>query len=372
MIPKAYLYPQTPAVVPVVSVRAEEAQASEAKKGTGAWMVTVAQPQPQPLTVRYTLGGSASTADYQPLPGTVIIPAGSTSARMILQPVDDRISEGLETVVLTLAPDPTYRLDGSDGSAMITIVDNDTAVASGLIAYYPLDEDGSMCTRYQQFSDALGRMEGNIGYDRSGRGQNLHLATRRDMWGATPNWAPDRGIIGGALEFHGRIDDFYHRHQFQTGAALEFPAGDCSLALWVKSSFPDGGLLEMREERNSARRGDESPMLISLRYENGAAVVKGPGAAELRGSAASIGDGSWHHIVFMFDNAKSQQRLYVDGVEKGTCPAKSATSVAKWLRLGYCANTANGAYLDGLLDELRVYSRVLSADEVKTLARRAP
>ncbi len=371
MIPQTYLYPQPSAAVPVVSVRAEESQTAEEKKKPGVWVVTVAPPPPQRLTVHYTLGGSASAGDYQPLAGSVEIPAGKTSARIVLKPIDDRISEGLETVVLTLAPNPAYRSDGSDGSATITIADNDTVVTAGLIAYYPLDEDGPMSTRYQQFADMLGRLEGNLGYDRSGRGQNLHLATRRDMSGATPNWAPGRGVFGGALEFHGRTDDFYHRHQFQTGAAIEFPVSEFSVALWVKSSFPDGGLLEVKGAA-SGQRGNEAPTLFSLRYENGVPVTKGLAATELRGAAGSLGDGKWHHVVFVTDSAKREQRLYVDGVAQGAGAVNSTAGVAKWMRLGYCANTAHGDYLDGLLDEVRVYNRALSVEQVKTLARRKP
>jgi hypothetical protein len=79
-----------------------------------------------PLTVRYTLGGTARQAvdytvspdgGYRPLPiGTfwyhwepsqIVIPAGSRSALLTVEPIDDRIVEGFEKVTMQLVyPNP--------------------------------------------------------------------------------------------------------------------------------------------------------------------------------------------------------------------------------------------------------------------------
>jgi hypothetical protein len=85
------------------------------------------------LTVSYTVSGTAENgADYEKLPGSIEIPAGKRSARILVQPIDDKIAERIETVVLRLSPsgtDPqTYAL-GMLQTARAIIIDNDQTVA---------------------------------------------------------------------------------------------------------------------------------------------------------------------------------------------------------------------------------------------------
>lgn len=57
----------------------------------------------EPLVVEYAISGSAvNGVDYQELPGVVTIPAGRPAAEIVVLPVDDKIVEPTETVVLTL------------------------------------------------------------------------------------------------------------------------------------------------------------------------------------------------------------------------------------------------------------------------------
>ena len=57
------------------------------------------------LVVRYAISGSASNGvDYVALPGVVTIPAGAATADLEIIPFDDDITEGIETVTLSLLP----------------------------------------------------------------------------------------------------------------------------------------------------------------------------------------------------------------------------------------------------------------------------
>jgi hypothetical protein len=60
------------------------------------------------IVVYYEVSGTASNGvDYQRLPGQVGIPAGASSADIVVWPIDDNLVEGTESVVLTLlAPCP--------------------------------------------------------------------------------------------------------------------------------------------------------------------------------------------------------------------------------------------------------------------------
>ena len=80
-----------------------------------SFLLTRTGPTNLPLTVFYGVGGTASNGvdyiyggwnDYQGLPGNVTIPAGASSATIVVSVVDDFEVEGTETVELTLQPPP--------------------------------------------------------------------------------------------------------------------------------------------------------------------------------------------------------------------------------------------------------------------------
>jgi len=83
------------------------------------------------LTVFYSLHGTAQNgSDYETLPGSITIPAGRRTARIVVKPINDELEERIETVVLELQSDPSLGpvaryLVGRPGRAAAIIVDND-------------------------------------------------------------------------------------------------------------------------------------------------------------------------------------------------------------------------------------------------------
>ncbi|MGD1901913.1 MAG: Calx-beta domain-containing protein [Geitlerinemataceae cyanobacterium] len=76
-------------------------------------------------TVYYTVSGTASNgADYVYLSGAVTIPAGEVSTKVSIQPQDDSVYEGAESVNFSISSDPSYEL-GSSVRGTATIADND-------------------------------------------------------------------------------------------------------------------------------------------------------------------------------------------------------------------------------------------------------
>jgi hypothetical protein len=74
----------------------------------------------QGQVVYYSLGGSAQNGvDYATLSGSVVIPAGYSSATVVVQPLG--LLNLLKTVVLTISPDSSYNVGSSD-SATVEIV----------------------------------------------------------------------------------------------------------------------------------------------------------------------------------------------------------------------------------------------------------
>jgi len=92
---------------------------------TATFVVHRHGPTNDDLVVNYDIGGTASNGvDYVALPGTVTIPAGRHSARIVVVPIDDTLVEGIETVVLKLEPSADYTI-GFPARAAAFIIDND-------------------------------------------------------------------------------------------------------------------------------------------------------------------------------------------------------------------------------------------------------
>lgn len=79
------------------------------------------------MTVFYSVSGSAtSNVDFVALTGSAVIPNGSSSISISVNPIDDATSEGAETVVLSLTEDASYDYQvGSSSAATVTIADDD-------------------------------------------------------------------------------------------------------------------------------------------------------------------------------------------------------------------------------------------------------
>ncbi|MBI3880264.1 MAG: PKD domain-containing protein [Verrucomicrobia bacterium] len=78
------------------------------------------------LTVNYTVGGTATSgSDYVALSGSVVFSVGATSAVVNVMPIDDSVSEPLETVKLTTLTNATYLIDPLASNATVNIIDDD-------------------------------------------------------------------------------------------------------------------------------------------------------------------------------------------------------------------------------------------------------
>jgi len=94
---------------PQVLVLALDPSAAEEGSDPATFLVVRTGPANTPLTVQYALGGTADNGDdYQPLSGQVIIPPGAYFAPVIVNPIDDFLVEGHESVVIALQQPPVW------------------------------------------------------------------------------------------------------------------------------------------------------------------------------------------------------------------------------------------------------------------------
>lgn len=85
------------------------------------------------------------------------------------------------------------------------------------------------------------------------------------------------------------------------------------------------------------------------------------------GTPGGYADGSWHHVVAVFENWTGTIRIYVDGIEKGSFSQGGAGSVyysTSAASIG--GDWGNQSNFTGSLDELAFYGSALTATQVAT------
>lgn len=180
--------------------------------------------------------------------------------------------------------------------------------------------------------------------DRSGRGHTGTVA------GAT--WAP-AGRYGGALSFDG-VNDWV---TVNDTAALDLTTG-LTIEAWVNPSAVSSWRGVVTKERPGG-------LAYALYGANGAArpaaFVDIGGEIEL-GATATPAANVWTHLAVTFDGA--MLRLFVNGtlVSARAQTGAIVTSTGP-LRIG--GNGLWGEFFQGRIDELRIYSRALTAAEVQ-------
>jgi hypothetical protein len=113
---------------PSVTIVATDANAKEPTVDTGTFTISRTGSTTNPLTVNLSLSGVATEGlDYEALPRTVTIPAGSTWALLTVRPIDDGIAETTETITLKVASGSGYVV-GAASTGTVKLADDDSPV----------------------------------------------------------------------------------------------------------------------------------------------------------------------------------------------------------------------------------------------------
>lgn len=197
-------------------------------------------------------------------------------------------------------------------------------------------------------------LSGVHAYDASGNG-NRGILTPTDGTGPVRT----AGKLGQRLEFDGQNDYVVVSHSsvFDFGATDNF-----SFAFWTSTTElvsntyhitkGDGGLGPGYDFGNGGSGTEDCSLRDgSFHYRSFGNIV--------------IADGSWHHIVCVIDRDAQTITLYVDGAKDITGSLATAGSPAVTNSLWFARRNENR--LQGKLDDVRIYNRALSADEIKRL-----
>lgn len=215
-----------------------------------------------------------------------------------------------------------FVIEGKEG-----VIDND--VTSGLVGHWKFDEDsGSTST---------------ITYDATANGNNGTLV-------GSPTRTTSTCKIANCLQVNGTS-------QYVSLASSLNPTSYVTVTAWFKRVgvptsgyhiiFMQGTQIEISipESTGQIRTGVTTATLGRQVFNSGTGLL----------------DGNWHHLALTYNG--SALVSYIDGAQTAT------NSVTGTITTGSPTNIGNygGYYANGYIDDVRIYNRALSANEVKQL-----
>jgi hypothetical protein len=160
-------------------------------------------------------------------------------------------------------------------------------------------------------------------------------------------WQPETGQVEGTLALDG-IDDF-----MTTPFILDPSEQIFSVFAWVKGGTPGQVILSQAGGVNWLASNESGCLFTDLK---GAGRNAGPS----RYSDTIITDDQWHRIGLVWD--RSYRSLYVDDrlVATDTAAQDRLASGTGGLYIGADATLTPGAFWHGLVDDVRIYNRVVA------------
>jgi hypothetical protein len=204
---------------------------------------------------------------------------------------------------------------------------------NGLVGYWSFDD-----CRKDKATDSSG-------YGNTGTLTNFALS------GATSNWTT-AGKRGCALKFDG-TDDYV---QIADSSSLDSAGGTSySYGMWIKTTSSANTVL-MEKGTNGFFMLQPVPAGVDL-YINTVDTVTG--------GWSGFRDGRWHHLFVTYNASSNTATLYKDGASIGVVTSAGGSSANN--NVLYIGSRAGSYAIDATIDDVRIYNRALSANEVRSL-----
>jgi hypothetical protein len=232
---------------------------------------------------------------------------------------------------IDIAPPPFG--DGVIDSKELSVLGEYWLIDPNLAAYWKLDETKGTFAHDYMGNKHIGRLMGD------------------------PNWRPDDGMVDGALELDG-IDDYV-----SVPFVLNPAEGAFSAFGWIKGGQPTEVIIS---QTNGTGIGRKWLCTDSLEGKLTTTLTAMPAPLQ---SEFVITDGLWHYIGFVWDGTR--RYLYDGGAEvaRDIDPLILGLDPSDGSMYFGAGKTLDAAqFWTGLIDDIRIYNRALSADEVALLA----
>ena len=176
------------------------------------------------------------------------------------------------------------------------------------------------------------------------------------------------GKIGKAIELDGADDSI----EVPDSDSLDIGKSSFTMECWIKTE----NIGTFRRIISKGHNGWTTGYIFQL-YKSGHVVVatcskntKNEGS--YAASVKTVNDGEWHHLVGIMDREKNEYRIFIDAQKAdihfplGALPTpKGVGDLSNLNRLTIGKWEGNNEYIQGLIDELRIWSRALADEEIE-------
>jgi N-acetylneuraminic acid mutarotase len=223
--------------------------------------------------------------------------------------------------------DPRVDIAPSFGDGVVDVLDLEL-----LMNYWEQPVDDTTLIAHWSLDEA----EGAVAYDSAGVNDAIVV-------GATA-WRPSGGQVDGALQLDG-VD----------GCAIADPVlnpanGPFSAFAWIQGGAPGQVVISQLGGANWLCLDPSSGCLMTE------LCGSGRGGVPLQ-SEIVLTDGAWHRIGFVWDGI--YRTLYVDNILIAEDTQNGLARSIGGLNIGCGSNSAAGTFWSGMIDDVRIYSRVV-------------
>jgi hypothetical protein len=220
----------------------------------------------------------------------------------------------------------------------VTLKTNPT-LEDGLVGHWTFDGKDM----YNNVADVSG--QGNTGYLTLGASGNISTTTAI-------------GVIGQGLDFDG-TDDYV-----DVGTSAIIGGGTSwTIGAWVKTSQVGNPGIYVESENT----GTEDFIMLVLYNNKGRFIFRDSSdVIYILDGTSTVADGNWHLLTTTRNG--NDFIFYVDGVEENSNTFAVTTFIINHTIIGAQWNEGvPTSFFDGLIDEVRVYNRTMSVEEIKRL-----
>lgn len=209
--------------------------------------------------------------------------------------------------------------------------------------------------------------DGDWAYDASGNGNHGYVIIGEGGTNAATSTAwqnGESGVFNGSLDFDG-TDDYVEKK------VVNFQSNDSqgSISAWIKISGT--GNQEIFATSDTGTENYFFGFLVEASAGNIRVTQKNNDTLDDVSATTAVNDGNWHHVVLTSDG--SSYSMFVDGKEE-VLTVGSGSNSGDWFSdttlrdnfvIGALVRTSITNYIDGLIDDIRVYNYARSPSQIK-------
>ena len=202
--------------------------------------------------------------------------------------------------------------------------------------------------------------------DSSGNGNN---GTLNNFVADDGDWIADStsefGGSGGALNFNGDPDGDEVGNYIEAAhnTSLNFGSGDFTIEGWIKTTIETSSDLAIINKCTDLNETGFHLSLDGLSLHSLKYTLLDENDWTLLWSDATINDGNWHYVVVLRD--ETEIRNYVDGEFDLETAVSGLIDISNNVSLLFGKTLGDDSFFIGQMDEFRISTRALSADEIK-------